>query len=97
MKVAWTRRARSNLDGIFNYILVRDPMAAFRVLDAIKSRVELLDDQPALGRPGKIEGTRELVVSGTPYVVGYRIEKSRDSITILAVLHGAQLWPKDLG
>ena len=96
MKIAWTRRSRSNLDGIFNYIFVCNPMAAFRVLDVVKARVELLADQPARGRPDKIVGTRELVITGTPYFVAYRIEKATDRIIILAVRHGARLWRKSL-
>jgi len=47
-----------------------------------------------MGRPGRIEGTRELVVSGTPYIAAYRIVG--DTVRVLRVLHGAQQWPETL-
>ncbi len=53
--------------------------------------VDALRDHPNLGRPGRLTGTRELVVSGTPYVVPYRV--LGDDVQILAVFHGARRWP----
>jgi len=47
---------------------------------------------PELGRPGRRRGTRELVASGTPYIVVYRLRLS--SVRVLAVMHGAQRWPR---
>lgn len=56
------------------------------VLKIIKA-VELLIEHPAMGRVGKIVDTRELIVSGTPKIVPYRVKKEK--IQILQVLHGA--------
>jgi plasmid stabilization system protein ParE len=50
---------------------------------------------PQMGRSGRIEGTRELVISGTPYIAAYRIDG--DAVRILRVLHGAQQWPDEIG
>ena len=58
----------------------------------IFSTIGTLEDLPLIGKPGRIAGTRELVVPATPYVVAYRIED--EVIQILAIMHGAQRWPK---
>jgi plasmid stabilization system protein ParE len=59
----------------------------------IVDHVELLTDEPKLGRPGRVPGTRELVVPRTPYIVAYAVLSS-DSIRILGVRHGARRWPE---
>ena len=56
--------------------------------------VEALAGQPDMGRPGRIAGTRELVVSATPYVIPYRVRAGR--LELLAVFHGRQKWPVKL-
>ncbi len=56
--------------------------------------VELLQTQPGIGRPGRIVGTRELVVPGTPYVIPYRIRRER--LELIAVFNGRQRWPSRL-
>lgn len=58
---------------------------------AIREAVERLADFPQRGRPGRLEGTRELVIVGTPYLAVYRTGET--SVRILRVLHGAQDWP----
>ena len=62
--------------------------------DAIEEAVRRLADHPRMGRPGRVKGTRELVISGTPYVIAYRVK--RDAVVILRLLHGAQRWPPDM-
>ncbi len=59
--------------------------------DAIEAAVARLADHPEGARPGRVRGTRELVVTGTPYVVVYRVEPS--AVLILRMVHGAQRWP----
>jgi toxin ParE1/3/4 len=61
--------------------------------DRIRAQVRQLLQFPETGRPGRIEGTRELVISQTPYIVAYRI--TGETVRILRVLHGAQLWPDE--
>jgi toxin ParE1/3/4 len=68
-----------------------EPWAAVDIGDAVQAAVSRLADHPALGRTGRVTGTRELVVVGTPYVVVYSIEAS--AVLVLRVLHGAQRWP----
>ncbi len=57
----------------------------------IRDAMEGLRQLPECGRPGRVPGTRELVVARTPFVVSYRI--AGREIQVLAVLHGARAWP----
>jgi addiction module RelE/StbE family toxin len=92
--VRWTRRARHRLDEIGARIAEDNPDTATRVVAAIAYGIEQLRDAPARGRPGRLRGTRELVVVGTPYIVAYRVHAN--DIEILTIQHGAQLWPDTL-
>lgn len=76
---------------IFDYLESDNPRVAILMDDRIETQVDLLMGTPEIGRPGRIEGTRELVIPRTPYIAAYRIE--RKTVTILRVLHGAQEWP----
>jgi toxin ParE1/3/4 len=84
----------ADLDQIVEYVERESPAAALALWDAIESRIEFLVQHPHSGRPGRIGGTRELIISHTPYVVGYRI--AGNTLTILRVIHGARRWPDDL-
>ncbi|MGO8814652.1 MAG: type II toxin-antitoxin system RelE/ParE family toxin [Terriglobia bacterium] len=92
-EIRWLKRALANLDAEAAFI-ARDHPAAARVVEAIAGTVELLAQHPALGRPGRVEGTRELVVPDTPYLVPYRVRGH--TVEILRVFHGARKWPKKL-
>jgi toxin ParE1/3/4 len=91
MAIVWRRQAEQDLQRIFDFILERNPAAARRVCDRIERRVAKLLGHPRSGRRGRVIGTRELIVPGTPYIVAYRV-KGRQ-IDVLAVLHGARRWP----
>ena len=94
MTIVWSARALRHLAKLRAFIARDRPTAAREVALAILSSVELLADQPGLGRPGRLPGTRELVIPGTPYVVPYRVRGSR--LEIIAVFHGRQRWPERL-
>ncbi|HEX6959988.1 MAG TPA: type II toxin-antitoxin system RelE/ParE family toxin [Ferrovibrio sp.] len=81
-------------DRIFDYIEQDNPHAAVALEERIGEQIELLAAFPESGRPGRIEGTRELVINHTPYIAAYCI--SSDAVRILRPLHGAQLWPDQL-
>ena len=68
--------------------------AALAVDGALSKQLSLLEEFPDMGRSGRVAGTRELVVQGTPFIVAYQVRK--DSVRILRILHGAQLWPDSL-
>jgi addiction module RelE/StbE family toxin len=91
VKLVWTEPARQDLREIFTFIAEENPNAARRLLAEIKERAVLLQDNPQLGRAGRVDGTRELVLVGTQYILPYRLKEQQ--IQILAVFHGARLWP----
>lgn len=94
MRVSWLRAARANLIGVSEYISQDNADAAARTVAAIVKAVETLEHFPALGRPGRISGTRELVVSGTPYIVPYRVHAN--VVQLIRVFHAARKWPSRL-
>jgi len=94
VRIEWLPIAERNRESQIAYIAERNPRAAIGMDDAIEAAVSRLADYPHIGRPGRIKGTRELVVSGTPYIVAYRVEAN--AVVILHVLHGAQRWPTRL-
>jgi toxin ParE1/3/4 len=94
MKIVWSRRAIRHLAAIRDFIAEDNPSSAAAIAAQIVDSVELLVAHPQLGRAGRVPGTRELVIAGTPYVVPYRIR--RDRLDLIAVFHGRQKWPERL-
>jgi toxin ParE1/3/4 len=92
VKIVWTEPARQDLRQIFDYIADDSPKAASKLLAVIKERAVLLQNNPHMGRTGRVDGTRELVIAGTEYILPYRVKDNQ--IQILAVFHGARQWPK---
>ena len=94
MRIVWTRRYLRQLEQIGDYISERSPRGASRIVNTIHAKTaRILSDNPFAGRPGEIKGTRELVVTGTPYIVPYRVTDAQ--IDILFVQHGARQWPDE--
>lgn len=94
MQVVWTQPALDDIEAIQDFIAQDSPAAAHELAsDIIERTGRLLADNPMIGRAGRVSGTRELVVSGTRYIVAYRI---RDDVEVLAVVHGARQWPEEL-
>jgi toxin ParE1/3/4 len=94
VKVEWHPLAHADLAELMTYIATDSPEAAYRVHDEIRRQTGMLSSHPDIGRLGRVGGTRELVLVGTPYVAAYRV--SRDVVTILRLLHGARRWPLGL-
>ncbi len=91
MKVRWLDEAVLDLQAVRAYIARDNPAAAADIARRIREAVQILTDYPAAGRVGRVPHTREVVVSGTPYILPYRIKA--DAVEILRVLHAAQKWP----
>jgi addiction module RelE/StbE family toxin len=91
VKIVWTEPARQDLRQIFEYVAEENPNAARKLLSEIKECAVLLQDNPHMGRIGRVDGTRELVITGTQYILPYRVKENQ--IQILAVFHGARKWP----
>ena len=91
MTLVWLRRAERSLEAIADYIAREHRQAAYTTILTIRAAAARLIDNPALGRPGRVPGTRALVV-GTPYILPYRVQG--EIIQILHALHGARQWPE---
>jgi toxin ParE1/3/4 len=92
VRVVWLRTALRNLDEAAAWIARDRPAAATRVVQRIRRATERLAEHPESGRPGRVAGTRELVVPGLPYILPYRVREDR--VEILRVLHTARRWPE---
>lgn len=93
MKIIWRDQARNDLKGDMQFLRKRNPTAALSISATILARVKLLAQHPHLGRAGRVENTRELVIAGTQYVVIYTVDTVANLVVILRVLHGKRLWP----
>lgn len=94
LRVKWLQLTLLDLDEVEAYIARDNPVvAAGQVLTIIRT-VSLLREQQGLGRSGRVPGTKELVVPGTPYIVPYRVKNV--IVEILRVYHAARKWPQRL-
>jgi addiction module RelE/StbE family toxin len=91
MRVRWTQTAVDDLTSICDYIEQRNTPAARRIALAIYDNVNGLKQYPRKGRPGRKPDTRELVVTGLPYLIVYRVRE--DVVEVNRILHAAQKWP----
>ena len=93
MKLLWLPRAIADRDAQIDYIARENPRAAIEHGDRIENQTGQLIDHPEMGRPGRRKGTRELVISRTPFIVVYRVKRRAKRIELLRMLHGSQQWP----
>ena len=95
MKLVWSPEALQDLTEVRAYIARDNPAAATKAVRRIVSLVSTqLPANPESGRIGRVSGTRELVISRSPFVVPYRVRAG--PIEILRVYHAARMWPKTL-
>ena len=92
MRIRWLRAALRNLYEEAAYIASDDPKAAQFVVQRVLSAVALLAEQPALGRPGRVADTRELVISKTRCIVPYRVRGQ--TVEVLRVFHTSRRLPQ---
>jgi toxin ParE1/3/4 len=91
--IVWTEQATQQLDQAHDYIaLSNSENVAAQVTMRIITSIQQLATFPMSGRPGRVPGTRELVISNLPFIAAYSIENER--VVILAIYHGAQQWPE---
>ena len=92
MQVRFVRKALQDLEHEAEYLAERSPLRAQEFVQAVERGIERLQTHPSLGRPGRVSGTRELVLAGQPYIIPYRV---RDGvIEILRVFHCKQKAPR---
>ena len=91
VRVKWLKTAIRNLDAAMEYMARDDPGTAITMYADIRKRVATLAKHPEIGRPGRVFGTRELVIEGYPYVVPYRVQENE--VQILRVFHTSRKLP----
>lgn len=91
MTLHWMERALRARYEQLDYIARDNPNAAIQMDERIESETERLLRHPRSGRRGRKRGTRELVISHSPFILVYRIRKNQ--IEILRILHGSQRYP----
>ena len=92
MRVRWLRKALRNLDDEASYIAADDAAAARLVVKRVLAAVAMLAEQPGLGRPGRVPGTRELIEAKTRYIVPYRVRG--ETVEVLLVFHTSRRLPE---
>lgn len=92
LALEWRAAARADLLAIVGYISDHNSDAAQRLKDEIEGKVSRLSTRPKLYRPGRVAGTREMVIRPN-YIVVYA--EHDHAVVILRVLHAAQKWPPD--
>lgn len=90
MRLIWTLPARADRRGIYGHIEADNPRAAAEIDAIFDRRSAQLILHPLLGRPGRVPGTRELVVHSN-YMLIYEVEG--EAVLILRVMHVARRWP----
>lgn len=91
MIIHWLPQAHRNRLAQLDYISQDNPLAAIGQDEEIERQVNMLLEHPKMGRPGRVAGTRELLESGTPFVLIYRLRAQH--VEVIRVLHSSQQWP----
>lgn len=91
LALKWTSEGESDLAHIIDYIGERNPNAAHKFLDIIEEKTGNIRRNPQMYRTGRVEGTREMLISPS-YVLVY--EETETEVRVLRVLHTAQMWPE---
>ncbi|OIP14872.1 MAG: type II toxin-antitoxin system mRNA interferase toxin, RelE/StbE family [Comamonadaceae bacterium CG_4_9_14_3_um_filter_60_33] len=89
--MAWLPVASTQRFEQLDYIAQDNPLAAMSQDEEIEHQVDMLMQHPQMGRPGRLRGTRELVISRTPFIAIYRVKGRR--IEVIRLLHSSQQWP----
>jgi toxin ParE1/3/4 len=89
IKIQWTEGALTNLDQIEQFIARDNPRAAvntvLKIIDRVENELSLF---PASGRPGRVDGTKEMIFSDLPYIVIYTVRSF--TVFIIRVFHTSQ-------
>ena len=90
MRIVWSPQAREDLLLLSSYVAEDNPKAAKKLRDVILSKVQLLAETPHIGRPGRVPGTKELIIEKTPYIIPSRCKDDR--LEIVRVYHSSRKW-----
>jgi len=92
MRVLYTSLAREDLRHVLDFIGLESPKNASKILNKIESQILNLKLQPEIGRPGRVPSTRELVITGTPFIAPYQVRLN--TLVILRIYHARRKWPE---
>ncbi|MFM6250342.1 MAG: type II toxin-antitoxin system RelE/ParE family toxin, partial [Dolichospermum sp.] len=90
--VKWLRQALRNLEQVRNYIIQDNPTAAQELIIKIQNAANQLEKYPFMGKSGRVEGTKELIISNSPYMIIYRVKE--ESVEVLRILHTSKCYPE---
>ena len=90
MSVLWTPEALQDRTEIWDYIAADNPVAAAKMDELFSYAAARLTEHSKLGKPGKIQGTRELIPHEN-YRLVYEIND--DTVWILTLIHTSRQWP----
>ena len=91
MKIKLSRLAAQDLQSAFDYISKENINAANSVIKRILESIEKLTNFPAMGRAGRVPHTKELVVSGSPFIIVYQVHQN--TMYIVRIIHSSKKWP----
>ncbi len=94
MNINYSKRAEADLDSIHDYIAKDSPQIADRVISRLLQAIAILERFPLVGRPGRVEDTRELTITGLPFIAVYHIADETE-IDVIAIVHTAMRYPPD--
>ncbi|HCE2223148.1 TPA: type II toxin-antitoxin system RelE/ParE family toxin [Vibrio parahaemolyticus] len=80
MQIKWLKKALINLEHSAEYLQEQNPQSARDFVKEVHELTELLKANPAMGRPGRVFGTRELILQKFPYLIPYRVKDNRIEI-----------------
>ena len=89
--VKWLRKALKNLEQTYDYVAETNVDAAIAIVLKIQAATDQLSEFPMMGRTGRVDDTRELVIANTPYIIIYRV--NRNAVEVLRVLHTSRKYP----
>ncbi|MDK2407957.1 type II toxin-antitoxin system mRNA interferase toxin, RelE/StbE family [Aphanizomenon sp. PH219] len=92
MRVKWLRQALRNLKQAHNYVFPENPTAAQELILKIQNAANQLENYPFMGKSGRVDGTRELIISNSPYMIIYRVKE--ETVEILRILHTSKRYPE---
>jgi len=96
MLIEWAESADNDLAAILDFFIRReDDATGKRIVSRLIRSVSILEAQPLAGKPGRIDGTRELVPRKLPYVLVYQVPLP-DLVEIVRVIHTSRLFPESL-
>ena len=93
MRVRLAEPAIQDLEAIGRWLGANAVQWLARTEDAFRHSFELLAEFPELGRPGRINKTREYPVNRTPYMLVYTILE--DTLWVQCIIHKSRQWPAE--